>query len=43
MQIKRKGMNVLVPKGYWTTTTMRSFSYGSNGNKTTKKRKPTAS
>jgi len=39
VQIKRKGMNVLIPKGYWTTTIIRSLNNGSNGNKTAKKRK----
>ena len=43
MQIKRKGMKVLIPKGYWTSTIMRSVNHESNGNKTTTKRKPTAS
>ncbi len=36
-------MNVLIPKGYWTTTIMRSLNYGSNGNKTIKERKSRAS
>jgi hypothetical protein len=39
MQIERKGMIVYIPKGYWTSTFIRSSNYGSNDNKRTTKRK----
>ena len=39
MQIRRKGMTIFVPKGYWTTNYMRSSRDERNGNKRTKKTK----
>ena len=40
MQIRKVGRNIIIPKGYWTTTYMRSSNYGKNGNNTTKRKQP---
>ena len=39
MQIRKVGKNIIIPKGYWTTTYMRSSNYGTNGNNTVKRKK----
>lgn len=39
MEIKRKGINIIIPTGYWTTTHTRSSSDGKNGNNRTKRTK----
>ena len=41
MQIKRKGMIIYIPKGFWTSNfTKRSSCYGKSDNKRTTKTKP---